>query len=240
MSVIDPRMAKRRFVVAEAGARRRLRSMIVAVSLLALIGLGWWVTQSELLDIDSISVSGAVEANVSIALGDAGIAHGSTLVSAILSADDAEQALEADPWVAAASVNVLFPGRIEVDVIERTAAAVVSDPNGRWVLMSADLTVLEPAPVLPPALGRIDHFEIAAAGTEFLSILKDPAGAVLTLENGEVWVRQSGVTALLGRPTDMIAKAAAFVALLSEEVPAGWGINLIAPSRPALFEMSQP
>jgi hypothetical protein len=242
MSAIDPRIARRRHVVAEHGARRRLRSMIMASILLGLAGLGWWATQSEMLDIDSITIGPTVEADVAAALADAGITEGTSLVSAIMAAGDVESALEADPWVVAATVNVLFPGRVEVDVVERKAAAAVADPDGGWMLVAADLTPLEPVAHPPPHLGAVADGTMLPAGLEFFAVLGDAAASTtLSLIDGEAWADRQGLRARLGRPIEMEAKAAAFLALLGEEVPTGWGINLMAPSRPALFPLdSQP
>lgn len=239
MSAIDPRLAQRRHVVAEYGARRRLRAMVAVAILMGLGGLAWWATQSELLDIDSITVGPTVHADVAAALADGGITEGSSLVSAVMAAGDVESALEADPWVLAATVNVLFPGRVEIDVVERTAAAAVADPDAGWLLVAADLTTLQPVAHPPADLGAVTHATLLPAGLEFLSALGDAAAATtVSAVDGEVWVERHGLQARLGRPIDMEAKAAAFLALMREEVPSGWGINLVAPSRPALFQLN--
>ncbi|MEE8330724.1 MAG: FtsQ-type POTRA domain-containing protein [Acidimicrobiia bacterium] len=237
MSVIDPRIAKRRHTVAEHGARRRLRSMIVAAVLLGLVGLGWWATQSELLDIDTIVFGDPARADVPGALSAAGVAEGTPLLTAILAADEIESFLEANPWVSGATVNVLFPGRIEIDVVERSPAAAVADEFGGWNLVAGDLTRLGPAGDGAEGLARIDDPSIVAESLAFLAVLGDGADTTLSLVAGEVWVDRAGVVARLGRPSDMESKAAAFLALLSAEIPEGWAINLIAPSRPALFEL---
>jgi hypothetical protein len=211
--------------------------VLVAISM-GVAGMMWWATQSELLDIDSITVGPTVEADVGAALADAGIAQGTSLVSAIMAAGDIESALEADPWVLAATVNVLFPGRIEIDVVERTAVAVVAVPEGGWMLVAADLTELEPVAQPPADLGAVADATMLAEGLDFLSVLGAAAASTtLSLVDGEAWVERQGLRARLGRPTEMDAKAAAFLALLEVEVPEGWGINLLAPSRPALFEL---
>ncbi|MDH3731407.1 MAG: FtsQ-type POTRA domain-containing protein [Acidimicrobiia bacterium] len=237
MSAIDPRIAKRRHIVAEHGARRRLRSMIIVALLLGLVGLGWWATQSELLDIDNIALGGSTRVDVGAALATAGVSEGTPLLAAILAADEIEEALEANPWVSAATVNVLFPGRIEIDVLERSPAAVVSDEAGGWSLVAHDLTRLGPATDEGESLARITDPSIVTEALAFLSVLGDGASTTLSLSGGELWVDRGGVVARLGRPSEMEAKAAAFLALLTEDIPQGWAINLIAPSRPALFEL---
>lgn len=236
MSAIDPRIARRRHIVAEHGARRRLRSMVLVSILLALGGLAWWATQSELLDIDNITIGPTTEADVATALAEAGITEGTSLLSAIMAAGDVESTLEEDPWVLAATVNVLFPGRVEIDVVERTAVAVVADPDGGWMLVAADLTPLQPVAQPPAGLGAVADAALLPGALEFLSVLGDRAASTtLSLVDGEAWVDRRGLQARLGRPIEMEAKAAAFLALLSEDIPEGWGINLTAPSRPALF-----
>lgn len=237
MSAIDPRIAKRRRTVAEHGARRRLRSMIVAAAVLGLAGLGWWATQSELLDIDTIVVGATTRADVPGALTLAGVSEGTPLVAAILAADEIEAALEADPWVSGATVNVLFPGKIEIDVVERSPAAVVADESGGWNLVAGDLTGLGAAGAGSEGLARIEDPSIVAESLAFLAVLGDGADTTMSLVAGEVWVDRGGIIARLGRPSEMESKAAAFLALLSAEIPEGWAINLIAPSRPALFDL---
>ena len=241
MSTVDPRFAHRRKIVAEHGARRRLRSMSLTALALALLGLAWWATQSELLDIDSIAIGSASEVDVRAVLSNNGLREGSTLVSAILAADDVEADLESDPWVLAATVNVLFPGKIEIEVIERRAVVAVATPEGGWTLAAADSTLLEGVEVVPAELGRIADPALLASGLDFLGVMGDrAAGTTVSSVDGEVWVEHGGVMARLGRATDMEAKAAAFVALLEEEIEPGWAINLVAPSRPALFRTHQP
>jgi hypothetical protein len=80
-------------------------------------------------------------------------------------------------------------------------------------------------------LGAIEF--VAAGGGEV-------PGLELWQEGDEMWASTQGHRIRLGRPVDMAAKAAALNAVLSDDVPAASLINLIAPSRPAVTEVSQP
>lgn len=238
MSAIDPRIAARRRRVAEGSARNRLRTLLLALIALGLVGLGYWATQSELLDIDSITYPPSARVDVAAALASGGIGDGVTLISAVRAADDVERALEENPWVRAASVNVLFPGKVEVEIVERTAAAVIASEDGGWSLVASDHTVLDPADGPVDGLGTIADASITGPGLAFLATMGDlAAGTTIRLEGSDLWVERGGVQARLGRADQMEAKAAAFVALLGEEIAEGWAINLVAPSRPALFEV---
>jgi hypothetical protein len=241
MSVIDPRIAKRRHFVAEHGARRRLRSMVIVVVLFGLGGLGYWATQSELLDVDSIVTVGRVtHTDVEGALAAAGVTEGMPLVSAIRAAGRLEEELEASTWVRAATVSVLFPGTVEVEIAERTTAAALQGSDGSWQLVSLDGTIVDSTAQPPGDLGVITDGSIVEPALEFFGVLGDLApGTTVSVVGGELWAERDGLFAKLGRPDQMGEKAAAFAAMTSEEVTPGWAVNLTAPSRPALFQVGE-
>lgn len=55
----------------------------------------------------------------------------------------ARDKLKADPWISDATVQKLYPGRLQIDITERSPFALWQE-NGRVSVISADGTVLEP------------------------------------------------------------------------------------------------
>lgn len=172
--VVDPRFRQRRIAVRKDAGRRRLRRLVglvvaAAVALTAVI-----VLESPVLDVDRVTVAGARATSQEAILEAAGIGVGSPILLADL--EEAEAAIEGLPWVEEAQVSRDLPGSIQVDLVERTAAAVVAhgttavlvDPDGH-VLSGADPSTYPPsveaypafvqvvAAAAPPAVGgRVD------------------------------------------------------------------------------------
>ena len=117
-----------RLVIACGRALRRAAPAMLALTVAGAVGTGVWagyrfVTTSPRFAIDAIAVNGVhalspdqVRAQLPIALGD-------NVFLADL--DAAEARLEAEPWIADASVRRRLPRTIEIDVVERQAAAIV-------------------------------------------------------------------------------------------------------------------
>lgn len=248
MSVrVDPRIAARRQEVAEHGARSRLRAMVVLAVLLAGSGLAVWATQSPLLDVDIIRIEGAERTQAGAILEGRSITEGVPIVAAIWRARSAERELEADPWVRDASVSVIVPDAVEVVVIEREALAWARSEEG-WALLAADGTVLERhaeagdelprlVSIVPEAPGATVTDAVVVGGLEFVAAL--PArlrvGVAVSAESDGVWALVADHRVKLGRPIDMAAKAVAVAAVI-DDVPDGWSLNVVAPTRPASWD----
>ena len=58
MNAIDPRLRQRRIAVRRAEGRRRLRVLLVVIAVLALGTGAYAVTQSRLLDLETVAVTG--------------------------------------------------------------------------------------------------------------------------------------------------------------------------------------
>ncbi len=246
---MDPRLQQRRRRVAEHGARRRLRAMAWMAMILVVVGLAVWVSQSTLLDVDEVTSSGIENSDALRLLEEAGISPGTPIVSAIWRAGRAERAIEEDPWVSDAAVSAVLPDRVELVVVERHPAAWAEADDG-WLLLGGDGVVVEQAAAprsglatirLPGVTGSVgeavQHAE-AAGVLEFANTLVPDVAADLEVgvRDGALWAEAGALSAKLGRAREMTAKATAFMAFLAEDVPEGWAVNLVAPSRPALFE----
>ncbi|MGI9033123.1 MAG: hypothetical protein ACR2HY_05490, partial [Acidimicrobiales bacterium] len=57
---IDPRIRRRQLQVRRAEGRRRLRLLVATSIVVAVLGAGWGLTRSPLLDVDRVTVQGAV------------------------------------------------------------------------------------------------------------------------------------------------------------------------------------
>ena len=250
---IDRRIAARRQTVREAGARRRLRWLLV---LLGLAGGGaliaWLLFQSSLLAVSQISISGQDRSTADSIVADLGIIRGMPTVN--VPAADLEAALTADPWIAAADVTVRWPGSVEVIVVEYVPAAWVRSGE-QWLLAAKDGAVLDVASAIPEdapyvevgtvakrAGETIDGVE-AVGAIEFLNQL--PAalavGASVTGDANGLRAVVSGFVVDLGYPVDMAEKAAALTVLLDDQtVEVGSVISVVSPDRPAVREPEAP
>ena len=245
-TVIDRRIADRRRNVKEDGARLRLRRMLVVLLLVGLGGLGGWlVYHSSYLAVDEISVNGQVESRAAAILAEHGVALGVPTIN--LRSGAIESALLGDPWIAKASVKVTWPGSVAVEVIEHVPLSWV-EAGDLWLLATASGTVLEvaaePVPGMPlisvgsiPVAFGIVADAAAIAGLEFVGELSPELAidAIVTGSSEELSAVVAGHRLLLGYPTDMAEKAAAFTAVLESGVPEGAEINVVSPERPAVM-----
>jgi cell division protein FtsQ len=245
-TIIDRRIADRRRSVKEDGARRRLRRMLVLLFLVGLGGLGgWMVYHSSYLAVDDISIDGQVESRADAILVEHGVVVG---VPTINVRDDAIQAaLVEDPWIAAASVRVTWPGSVTVQIVEHVPVGWV-EADDQWLLATVSGTVLEVAAEPPEGVPLISVGSIpvgfgvevdaaAVAALEFVDELPEELAVdALVMGNAE---ELTGVVAghhlVLGYPADMAGKAAAFVAVLESGVSDGAEINVVSPERPAVM-----
>jgi cell division septal protein FtsQ len=247
---MDPRFERRRRTVREHSVQRRLRVILWVCILGVVIGGVAWLVQSPLLEVRDIGIYGAERSSVGSILDAAGLHAGVPMLR--VHPGKITAMLEEDPWVLNARVARTFPHTVEIEVRERTVAAGVQTGES-WVLLSSDGVVLGAADhvpdgaallllgdVVPGIPGATPKNQMVAGALEFVTTL-DPAmwqGTVVEIRDGELWARTSSVSARLGSPLEMSAKARALQAVLDSGVPPGTMINLIAPSRPAVESSS--
>lgn len=124
--------------------RKRLM-MLLGVAAVALAAVT--VFASPVLDVDEIAVVGTRHTPVESVTEAAGIRTGSALVLADLGG--AEAAVEELPWIADATVERGIDGVVEVRVVERAVAAIVSDGTTP-VLVDRSGYVIAAAAAAPP------------------------------------------------------------------------------------------
>lgn len=249
-TTIDRRMASRRRAVVEHGARRRLRRLLVLLGLVGLGGFtGWMLYHSPLLAVSEVRIGGAVESRAVEIVADAGVAEGVPTINVRSGAIEA--ALLQDPWIAAASVRVTWPGTVEVEVLERAPAAWI-EAGESWLLADPSGVVLEVAQAAPEgeptiAVGSLPTVpgeavdRAAVAAVEFLQALPENlvAGAAIAGSEEQLSAVVGGHRVVLGYPSDMRAKAGAVAALLAAGIDAGSEINVVSPERPAVNSRPQ-
>lgn len=91
--------------------------------------------------ITTVAISGRKQLTQDEVLGIGGVNGRSSLL--FLDAATVRDKLKANPWIAEATVLKLYPGRLQIDIVERSAFALWQH-DGRLAVISADGAVLEP------------------------------------------------------------------------------------------------
>ena len=91
--------------------------------------------------IASVSINGRTQLSQDEVLGIGGISGRSSLL--FLDAETVRDKLKANPWIADATILKLYPGRLQIDIVERTAFALWQQ-DGRLSVIAEDGAVLEP------------------------------------------------------------------------------------------------
>jgi cell division protein FtsQ len=228
---IDPRIRARRVEVIREQGRRRLRILLVSVSLLCVAGLVWLVIQSPLLAVRNVDVSGARRVSTAEVRNAARVGKGAALLT--LDRDAVARRVEKLPWIDRVSVTKHLPGKVRITVTERTPAAWARagtpSPQGGIALVDASGRVLGLAAAPPDGLTELVGLErVPAPGTRVprtmlevqrrlgrdlapfvTGIVSSPRGVSLHLVAGA-----PAGEIRLGEPTDVTKKVDATLALL--------------------------
>lgn len=171
--IVDPRIRARRDEVARARQRRRRRWQLAIFATLAAAVAGWSLTRTALLDVDRIVVRGSPHTSDEEVLAAAGVAAGDQLVD--VDTGKAREGVLSLPWVQDATVDVSWRGDVTIDVREREPLAMVTDGEGRPVLVDREGRVLAPATMPDATLVVIDGVVAGAPG----EVLPEPAADAL-------------------------------------------------------------
>ena len=245
MNTMDRRIAERRQQVTEDRARGRLKWLLWVALGIGAVALTAWLVNSPLLSIRSVVVTGAQRTDPAAIASGLAAEPGTPTMS--VNAGEVETALLENPWIAEADVIVSWPGSVEIHVVERAPVAAITI-DGILFNTAADGVLVERASggAVPPLVATDstvaphvgDRITDAPTlgGIEFLSAL--PPGLRRSTEvvvvEGVVSAEVDGMIVLLGRPTDMVAKAAAVEALIATGIERGSRIDVTAPLRPAV------
>ncbi len=241
---VDPRVRDRWVAARREEGRRRLRVLIVVVSVVAALALAWGVTVSPLLAVEQIDITGNAQITPAEVVAAAQVHEGDAMVW--LDPSQVEARLEASPWIRTAKVSRDWPRTLTIEVTERAPAAwvqvdgtdgvLVVDGTGR-VLTRTDAPpaglpelidlrqAAEPGGSIIPAQGAT----IAAAYGAYA-----PAVAQISVTDGGAVVKLvSGPEVRLGQPTQLRTKlraAGAVLASLQAEPPAY--VDVSVPTNP--------
>jgi len=146
---VDPRILERREAVITDRRNRWLGNIAMVALIAGLVGAAIAVSQSSLLDVDTVAVRGAQQVTASDIQAASGIVIGDALVDVDLG--EAGAAIATIPWVATVEVSHYMSGEVVISITERTPAAVLvtSDAN---ILVDADGRVLSAGPNLEASL----------------------------------------------------------------------------------------
>jgi cell division protein FtsQ len=152
-----PRIRQRRVEVRRDEGRRRLRVLLIITGTFAMLGVGYGVTRSPLLDVDRVHVRGATHTSVDEVV----VATGLGAAPAMLDVDDTNvgRTVEDLPWVESATVTRRWPGTVEITLLERSPLAALPAGPEVWAVVDLSGRVLELRAGDPGDLVRV------AAGT---------------------------------------------------------------------------
>ncbi len=244
MTRMDPRMAARRKAVQESHARRNLTRLFVLLGVAAALAAVAWAFRSPMLALSAFDVSGATRVDVPSLLEGAGVAEGMPLMD--VDVELARNRLEADPWVASATVERRWPNALEIGVVERVPVGWVLTADG-WAWVAGDGVVVGAAtePQLGvPSLVAPDRTPDALAGDddvigmlEFMDSLRPDLAETAVIRAVETGFEAviGGYQVRLGTGEQGRAKAAAVAAVIDRAPAAGSIITVMAPGQPAVL-----
>ena len=176
-----PRIAQRRAAV-DAAARdkdTRRRRFLWTVLVIALTLLcGYLSTRSELLDVDTLEVTGAAKTSAAEIIAASGIRTGAPLVGLDLA--EARNRIARLPWVEEVYSTRSWRGDVTFTITERAPVAALAVP-GAWAVVEKNGRVLSVEPDLADAAVPIIGLNIAqAAPGDWLDVDQRAAVAVAT------------------------------------------------------------
>lgn len=134
-------------------------------------------------DVDRVDVRGLHRVSYDEAQRAADIRPGDFMGT--LDAGSVQDALDELPWVRSAQVRRRWPGTVEIDIVERTPAALALTAPDSWVLVDRDGRVLSSALTAPPALPRLTGVSAAPAPGGYLATDADALLDVLDAADGQ-------------------------------------------------------
>ncbi|WP_419853509.1 cell division protein FtsQ/DivIB [Candidatus Poriferisodalis sp.] len=204
-------------------------------------------------EVDRIHFSGLHRVSYDEAYGAADIHAGDFMGT--LDTGEAERSLESLPWIADARIQRRWPATVEVDVVERSAAAIALAAPGSWVLIDIEGRVLTSPLAILPELPRLSGIAAAPEPGAFLASDANALLAALSAAHGQpefviaalwrdgrgdisarVW-QQPGDLVLevaLGDESAIGAKTAAIAAVIGEMTTSAAILDVSVPHLPVL------
>jgi cell division protein FtsQ len=177
--VVDPRMRSRRIEVQRDAGRRRLRRVLAVVGTLTALAAAYALTQSPVLDVDHVRVTGGEHTDAAAVTLTSGVGRGAAMVS--LDTGAVARRVEELPWVRTARVERRWPGTVRITITERTPTAILPVDDTRIALVDAAgrvLSVVDTQAEVPPGLPTLAGVRGEPAAGDTLSARARDALAV--------------------------------------------------------------
>ena len=255
---VDPRMKQRRIEVARQEGRRRLKILILIVSVLVLTGGTFVAMRSPFLDVDRLAITSGPHTSPQDVTAAAGVPKHRAVIDVDTGA--VARRIRTLPWVRSVQVKRRWPGTIEIVVVERVPAAAVPAAAGGWAVVDGVGRVLARVAAPPPELAPVvDVAPVGAPGTTVWQSVRPSLAVAAALPralvakvagvgpgpDGEVQLhlKPAGL-ARLGPPSELAAKLSALVVVL-DHVPltTAAGIALVdvrVPTTPVVTRSLTP
>jgi cell division protein FtsQ len=254
-AAIDPRIRQRRIEVARRRGRRRLRWILAALGVVALVVAGVAVLHTPWFSARVVTVEGAhPHTSAAAIVAAAGLGGHPPLVSVDPGATAAR--VESLPFVASAAVERQWPDHVVITVKERAPSVQMAGPSPHWSILDGDGRTLEmgaartpgvavlivhaPWGPVPPAtvggsLPSVAEPGLVVARTlppafvaQVVSVTVAPDGTV-SLALG------SGITVWMGTPTQLGAKYEDVAAIIAHASLRGASaIDVTVPASPTV------
>jgi cell division protein FtsQ len=138
---IEPRLRDRRLAVKKAETRKRLKWVLIAIAVIAVVVGGLAVLGSSLFDVQDVEVEGAVYTDEEALAGIVEDLRGSPVLR--IDTDDVERQVEQIPWVRDARVTTDFPHGVKIEILERQPALAFEGEDGRYRVIDDEGRVLD-------------------------------------------------------------------------------------------------
>lgn len=232
---------------------RRRWWMTGAVITTVALGAGVIVFAVGALEVNRIDMTGLHRVSYDEALDAIDVRVGDFMLT--LDSEAAGRALKELPWVLDARIQRRWPSGVEVNIVERSAAALALTSPGAWVLTDAEGRVLTHALTAPPKLPRLSGIAAAPKPGGFLSGDAEALLDVLDAASGQpgfslvaLWRDSRGdlrvrVQQLPGGPLLEVdlgddsavgAKTAAIAAVIADLEPSNSVLDVSVPHLPVL------
>lgn len=151
--VVDPRVKRRRIEVARDAGRKRLHILLAGLGVVVLaVGLVG-ATQSPLLDVDHVEVTGATHTAYDDVVAAGGLDAGPQMLD--VDTKGVARRVARLPWVASATAKREWPATVRIAVVERTDVASIPAVEGKWAVADAEGHVLEIVDGRPPTMPSV-------------------------------------------------------------------------------------
>ena len=138
---IEPRLRDRRIAVKKAAGRKRIKWVLIATVVVAVVVGGLAVLGSSLFAVDDVEVEGAVYTDEQALAAVVEDLRGTPVLR--VDTDAAERELEAIPWVEDARVTTDFPDGVKIEIRERTPVVAYQAGDDRYRVIDGEGRVLD-------------------------------------------------------------------------------------------------